>query len=454
MLFGGDSNGIVKEKVAKRGSRRTNVAQLRQTSDGYNNAKKAEDSSLSRLGVKSQAYVRRNRSKSCRESTNVTSVTSTVIPATVSEPKDSEGVIKEKQADDLGASYGSSLNQAGPKCENELNTASDEHMTIESTGIQTVRESHRISQFKGMQGDYDSKATETAASDVNGNQQADGCGEIAEDGASLKTPDATSKAVLRSSHSSASTHDGTKTCAADEKAENDRLDGNVARIRVGRQDINDRIIVCSLKAATLPKNVMVPRCNETTSTIDNHSDGTNPVPMMIDGKSHEDLDSSGISSKTVKEGGQLESFSRPTSVIEDSSSVPPEVSTIVHVKDEMEICDDALVAEKDASCPYPRNIMNNKGSPGLERTDSCRGDSNSACPIVVVPALNTLPESAPSLKTDVSNMESEIKKCGENVNQMANKEYEDSILRKARLIEVLLLYIIFYPLVMILFHKE
>ncbi|XP_047094521.1 chromatin modification-related protein EAF1 B-like isoform X2 [Lolium rigidum] len=436
MLFGGDNNGAVKEKVVKRGSRRTNVAQLRQTSDGHNNAKRSEDSGLSRLGAKSQAYVRRNRSKSCRESTNVTSVTSPVIAATVSEPKDSEGVIKEKQADDLGASHGSSLNQAEPKYENGPNTASDEHMITEFNGIQPVRESHCIAKFEAMQGDYDSKATETVPNDVNGNQQADKCGEIAEEGASLETPDGTSKTVLRSSYSSASTHDEIKTCAADEKFESDQLDGNLAHIHVGRQDNDRPILVCALKAATSPKNVMDPRCEETASTIDNHADGNKPVPMIIDRKSHEDLDISGISSKTVKEGGQVEVFSRPTSVIEDSSSIPPEVSTIIQVKDEMEICDDAIGAEKDASCSYPRSIINNKGSPGLERIDSCHGDSNSAHPIGVGSALNTLPESAPSLKTDASNVESEIQKCGENVNQMTNKEYEDSILRKARLIEV------------------
>jgi hypothetical protein len=369
-----------------------------------------------------------------------------VIAATVSEPKDSEGVIKEKQADDLGASHGSSLNQAEPKYENCPNTASDEHMITEFNGIQPVRESHCIAKFEAMQGDYDSKATETVPNDVNGNQQADKCGEIAEEGASLETPDGTSKTVLRSSYSSASTHDEIKTCAADEKFESDQLDGNMAHIHVGRQDNDRPILVCALKAATSPKNVMDPRCEETASTIDNHADGNNPVPMIIDRKSHEDLDISGISSKTVKEGGQVEVFSRPTSVIEDSSSIPPEVSTIIQVKDEMEICDDAIGAEKDASCSYPRSIINNKGSPGLERIDSCHGDSNSAHPIGVGSALNTLPESAPSLKTDASNVESEIQKCGENVNQMTNKEYEDSILRKARLIEVLLVYIIFYPL--------
>ncbi|CAM0953360.1 unnamed protein product [Alopecurus aequalis] len=435
MLFGGDNNCAVNEKPVKRGSRRTNVAQLRQSSDGHNNAKRAEDSGLSRLGVKSQAYVRRNRSKSCRETTNVTSVTSPVIPATVSEPRDAEGVMKEKQADDPGVPYGSSLNQAGPKCENEPNTASHEHMAIEFNRIQTVSESHCIAQFEAMKGDYGSKATETAPSDVNGNQQADGCGEIAEEGASLETPVAPAKAVLRSSYSGASTHDDTETCAADENVGHDHLDEDMAHKHVGRQDSNGVIIVCALQVATLPKNPMDPHCEDTTNTIDNRADGNNLVPMIIDRKSHGNLDSSGISSKAVKEGGQGEGFSRPTSVTEDSSSVPPEFCKILRrVKDE--ICDDVIVAEKDASYPYPRNIMNNKGSPALERIDSCHRDSNSAHPIVVGSALNTLLNSAPSLKTDGSNVESEIQKCEENVNQMTHKEYEDSILRKARLIEV------------------
>ena len=47
--------------------------------------------------------------------------------------------------------------------------------------------------------------------------------------------------------------------------------------------------------------------------------------------------------KAIKEGGQLDGFSRPISLIKDSSSVPPEVSTVVDVKDEIEICDDAVV---------------------------------------------------------------------------------------------------------------
>jgi len=47
--------------------------------------------------------------------------------------------------------------------------------------------------------------------------------------------------------------------------------------------------------------------------------------MNIDGESHEDPNISGISSKAVKEGGQPEGSSRPTSVIANSSPVPPKL---------------------------------------------------------------------------------------------------------------------------------
>lgn len=435
MLFGGDNNGITKEKIVKRGSRRTNAGQLRQSSDGHNNAKRAEGSGLSRLGVKSQAYVRRNRSKPSRDSANVTSITSPVVPAIASEPKDAKATTKEKQADDLGVLYGSSLNRAGPKCEKEPNAASDEHMAMELSGTRTIHEGHCTVKHEARQGDHNnSVATEAVLNDVNGKQQPDGCGEIAAAGASIETPDATSKPVLRSSYSSLSTHDERETCA-DEKVDNDHLDEDMAHIHVGELGNISKGPVCAVEAATVHKNAMDSRCEDMTITIGDHADDSNLVPMKIDRKSHEDLDISGISSKDVNEGGQLEGLSRLSSVREKSCSEQPELSTTVLVKDEMEISDDAIVEQKDTSCPEPSHLINNKETPDLENNSS-HGDSNSAHPTVVGPALNTFPDSTPSSKTYGSNVVSEIKKCGESLSTMTNKEYEDSILRKACLIEV------------------
>lgn len=60
-----------------------------------------------------------------------------------------------------------------------------------------------------------------------------------------------------------------------------------------------------------------------------------------------------------------------------------------------------------------------------------------AHPIIVGSASNTSLDSTltPSLRPDGSNVESEIQKYGENVNKMTKDEDEESILRKARLIE-------------------
>lgn len=85
MLFGGDTNGVIKEKICK--ERIQEPMQLNSGSPlmAMTMQKRAEDSGLSRLGVKSQAYVGRNSSKPCKDSANVTSVASTVISAIASE---------------------------------------------------------------------------------------------------------------------------------------------------------------------------------------------------------------------------------------------------------------------------------------------------------------------------------------------------------------------------------
>lgn len=121
----------------------------------------------------------------------------------------------------------------------------------------------------------------------------------------------------------------------------------MAQVHAGKLDNSSMIPVCAVQTTTLRKNAMYPCCEDITSTIGNHAGDNNLVPLKIDIKSHEPLDISGFSSKAVKESAQLEGFSRPTSVIKNSSSVPPEVSSSVRVKVEMEICDDAIVAQKD-----------------------------------------------------------------------------------------------------------
>ncbi|XP_006654875.1 chromatin modification-related protein EAF1 B-like isoform X2 [Oryza brachyantha] len=442
MLFLGNNSDVVEEKIVKRGTKRTIAAQSKQPlpTDGHNNAKQAEDSVLSRLGVKSQAYVRRNRTKPCRE---IASIKSPVVPAKSSEPK---GVIQGKQADGHGSCSVSVLKLAGQKHENAIkSTSSDEQVAMELDGIQTVCGSHHLVKNEATQGDDSSKAVELLPN-VNGNQQLGECGEgeVVAAGESVGTPDSTSNIILRTSYSSTKpTHHARETRAYDEKVEDGQSDKGMTSIHVGEPDDSGIGPVCAVESGTLCTNIVDLHCEETINITNNLADGKiNQGDMKIVGKPQEDLATSRISNKGVRESGQLEGFSRSTSVKENSNCVQPEVSTIAHVKDELEACDSAVVAQKDIVRPSPGHSMDNEESPGSERRNSCLGNCNPVHPIVAGPVL---PKIHPIVAGPVlpkislpekSNIESEIQKSGENLDKMAQKEYEDSILKKARLIEV------------------
>uniref|UniRef100_A0A0D9WKI8 HSA domain-containing protein n=1 Tax=Leersia perrieri TaxID=77586 RepID=A0A0D9WKI8_9ORYZ len=432
MLFHGDKNDVADDKIVKRGTKRTNAAQSKQplpTGD-HNNAKQAEDSVLSRLGAKSQAYVRRNRSKPSRE---IASVKSPVVSAKNSEPKDTKGVIQEKQADGHGACSVSGLKQAGQKHENTKSTAADEQVAMELDGIQSIRGSHCLVNNKATPGDGSSRAIEVLPN-TNGNQQHRGCGEVVAAGESVETPDSTSKVILKTSNSSSvSTHHASETCSHDEKVDDGQMDKGMTSIHVGELDNSDIGPVCAVESGTLFTNTVDPHRKETIDMPNNHADDKiNRVDLKIVGEPQEDMDTSRLCNKGIKESGQLEDISWCTSVKENSNYVQPEVSTTVHVKDESEACDSVVISQMDIVRPSPGHSMNNEKSPGSEGRESGIGNSSSVHPIIVDPVLpkNPLPEKSGS------NTESEIKRSGENLDKLAQKEHEDSILKKARLIEV------------------
>ncbi|XP_062232326.1 chromatin modification-related protein EAF1 B-like [Phragmites australis] len=415
MVLGGDNNDIVEEKIVNRGTKRLNAAQPKQSlpTDGHKNAKKSEGSGLSRLGVKSQAYVRRNRSKASRESANVASTKSSVTPEG-SEPKEEKVLVQKKHADDHGVLSVSGIKQAGSNCDNApKNTAFDYQAAMELDGIQTIHESDCVVKNEVKQGDNNSKGKEVSLNDANRNRLLVGCGEISVEAASVEV-------VIRPCYSSASTHDERESCAGDEKADNGHLDKRLAHIPV-----------CAVEASNIHKYVVDPPGEGRMSIVDDHADGDiNLVATKIDGESHEDLDSVRHSDKALK-------LSRPTSLKEKSDPVQPEASNILHAKDEMKVCDSAIVAQNDTGCPSSDRNMNVEEHPALDRKNSFLGDSNSTHPIAVGADLpkSHLPGVMPSLKNDESNTESEIKNSEENLNKMAKKAYEESILRNARVIE-------------------
>ncbi|WVZ99822.1 hypothetical protein U9M48_045066 [Paspalum notatum var. saurae] len=422
MLLGGVNNDIVEEKIVKRGTKRLNSAQPKQSlpSDGHKNSKKPAVSGLSRLGVKSQAYVRRNRSKPSRENGNIASIRSSITPAKCYEPKDEKYLVQKSNAGDHGVLSASSVKQSGSNSKNiPKNAASDDQEEIELDGIQKVHESECVVKDE-VKADNSSKAKDMASDDANQNRLPVGCGEITEV-ASVESPDANLKVVIRPCCSSASTHDERVSCAADEKAEDGHLDECVTHSHVGELGNMMTVPDCVVETSTSNKNSLGPPCDGIMNIGDDHADGDiDLVAGNIDIKSHEDLGSNRCSS-------------RPTSLKESSDLVQPEASNILHVKDEMEVCDgSAIVAQKDTECISSDHSMNVEENPASDRKNGCVGNLNSVHPISVT---IDLPDALPSPKNDESNMESEIKNAGENMDKMTKKAYEDSILKNAHLIE-------------------
>ncbi|WOK93485.1 chromatin modification-related protein EAF1 B-like isoform X4 [Canna indica] len=73
LLLDGENNKLLGERNTKHRGKRGSAALLEHSSqvDGCHNAKEADDSAIFRLGAKSQAYARRNRSRKSRDSTNL-----------------------------------------------------------------------------------------------------------------------------------------------------------------------------------------------------------------------------------------------------------------------------------------------------------------------------------------------------------------------------------------------
>ncbi|GJN22105.1 hypothetical protein PR202_gb09641 [Eleusine coracana subsp. coracana] len=407
---GGGKSDIVEDKIVKKRTKR-NAAQPKQSlsTDSNRSARKTEDSGLSHLVVKSQAYVRRNRSKPTRESesANVSSVRSSVTPAKGSEPRDEKGVVQRRRSNEPVCSVkpSGSYSDNAPKT-----TTSDHQVTMELNGFQNVHESNCLVK------------NELKAEEV----------------ASAETPGANSKVFVRPCNSSASTCDERESSAGDEKADESLLDKHVGDIHVSELDKSRVVPSCAIEDSGIHKNTVVPLCQGTRIIVDDHvTADINLVVTKVGGKSHEGLENSSHSNKTLNKGGQTEGLIGPTSVEVNMDPVQPESSNIWVVKDVMGACDNAIVAQKDTGCPSSGHDMNIEESAASDRkNDSCPSDPISARPTVVGTDLpkNFVPDAIPSLKGDEPNMENEIKKS-ENLDKMAKKAYEDSILLNARTIE-------------------
>jgi len=440
MLLDGDTSNLGGEKIPKRGTKRANAAQAEQflDCDGQNNAKE-EDSGLFRLGPKSQAYARR-RSKSARDNSNSALVRNPPVPPVSSQKKDDTGLILEAKTEDNGVSSIGDSKPNSPNCQNMLKNAPlNDNVEMEMDGVQAINEGDQTSKNELSNSNNGNQAMEISPNSVTNNSHLTVGDQMATATAAV-SPDAISKDAASNIVSSlpSISNEILKEAQTPEKAGNSPSIVSAGDIHADSLDNKGPATDSAVKSACLNENEVDPTHAYATNTANEHpgqSEDLAPVKAseMVD----EGLNKVLPEDKDDKKDSQLDISSQP--VVLDDSSRQPELSCSVGVKDERELCNNAVDAQKDTEQLATSN--EDKGNKE-ECSDSNRNntsESNGAQKIssVTVPPASITRDVSNPVENDVekSSLEQEkiAKKECEDI--VAKKDHEDAILRRARYIE-------------------
>ncbi|XP_062213704.1 chromatin modification-related protein EAF1 B-like isoform X2 [Phragmites australis] len=508
MLLDGDTSNIGGEKIVKHGTKRTNTAQSEQflQSDGQNNAKEGEDSGLSRLGAKSQAYARR-RSKSSRENANIAFVMSPPVPPLSSQKKDVTEVIQEKKTEDHGLSSIGDSKPASLICKNMLkNASSDDDMTMEMDGVQAIHEGNQRLKNELTNNNNSSKFVEISPNSVTDNSHLPGGGQMAT-ATAAESPDAISKepASMAACSLPSISNEIWREADIPEKAGNSRSVVSVVDVHADGMDNKGAAPYSGIASASLNENEVEPastavcslpsisneilrdaeipekagNIRSVVSVVDVHADGMdnkgapphsgiasaslhenevaltrayatkavdehpgkneNLIPVKYGETVDEGLNKILPVDKDDKKDGQQEVNSRPVVVDDNSTSVQPELRNSVHVKDETEVCNNAVDAQKDTGHLATSNHDkgNKEECSDFGRNNNCSSDLSvvhNAASVTVPLATNPVLNPENDVEKSSGDQSKKSKKEIED-SIVAKKEHEDYILRRARFIE-------------------
>jgi hypothetical protein len=343
MLLDGDTSNTGGEKLVKCGTKRTNVSQpdVSLRCDGQNNVKEAEDSSLFRPGAKNQAYARR-RSKSSRENATA-SVGSLPVSPLYSQGKDAKGIIQETKSEDHGASSIGNSKPASPDRNNTSKVASlgdHDAMEMDNTNEGNQAATHETTNFKdGVE------TPEISPNSVNGNSQLIGDGLVVTATTSAESPDTSPKeaALMATSSFPSSCNEVLEEACAAEEAGNGCSDKNLV---VHADDMVSKSSVppSEVEIASLNENEADIPCADVSKTVDEHPGKSENLSGKV---SDEDLGDAIPSDKDGNKDGQPEGGDMPTVVDGVSNSVQPEVSNTIYAKDDVDVHNKMVDAQKD-----------------------------------------------------------------------------------------------------------
>ncbi|KAF8670989.1 hypothetical protein HU200_050262 [Digitaria exilis] len=445
MLLDGDTSNVGEEKTAKRGIKRANATQAEQFlhCDGQNNAKEGEDSGLSRHGPKSQAYARR-RSKSVRENANSALVRYPPVLPLNSQQKDVTGLIPEAKTEDNGVSSIGDSKPTSPKCQNMLkNESLNDEVAMETNSVQAIHEGNQTSNNELSNINNGIQAMEISPNSATDNSHLTVGDQVATETASAVSPDTISKeAASRMVCSLPSiSNEILKEAQTPEKAGNSPSIVIAVDIHADSMDNKSVASHSAVECTSLNENELDPARAYATNKAANEHPGQNEdlLPVKASEMVDEGLDSILPEDKHDKKDGQLEISSQPV-VLDDSPARQPELSCPVSVKDETEICNNAVDAVKNTE----QHATSNQEKENKEECSDSHKNNTGESSVAHKLGSATVPPA--SLTSDVTNpVENDVEKCSGDQEKIAKKEcedsivakkdHEDAILRRARYIE-------------------
>ncbi|CAL5049927.1 unnamed protein product [Urochloa decumbens] len=443
MLLDGDTSNIGGEKIVRRGTKRANAAPAEQLlhCDGQNNAKEGEDSGLLRVGAKSQAYARR-RSKSIRDNVNGAFVRHPPIPPISCQKKDVTELIPESKTEDNGVSSIDDSKPTSPNCQNMLKNAPlNDNVEMEKDVVEAIHEGNQTSKNELSNSNSGSQAMEISPNSVTDNSHLTVGDQMATATASAVSPDAISKEAASNIVCSlpAISNEILKEAQTPEKAGNSPSIVSVVDINANSMDNKGTAPHSSVESASLNENEVDPTNVYVTKAANEHpGQSENLAPLKDAEMVDEGLNKKNLpEDKDGKKDSQLEVSSQPA--ILDDSSRQMELSCSVCVKDETEVCDNTVEAQKDTEQLATSN-QDNKNKE--EFSNSHRNNASESNVAQTQPSVTVTPASLTGdvtnpVENDVENssgdQEKTAKECEDSI--VAKKDHEDAILRRARYIE-------------------
>lgn len=441
MLLDGDTSNTGGEKIARRGTKRTNAAQAEQFlhCDGQNNAKEGEDSGLFRLGPKSQAYARR-RSKSIRENANSAFVKHQPTPPLSSQQKDVTGLVSEAKIEDNGVSFIGDSKLTSPNCKSMVkNEPFNDKRAVETDHVQAIHEGNQISKNELANSNNGSQAMDILPNSVPDTSH----DQMATATASAESPDAISKeAASRIAGSVPSiSNEILKEEQTSDRAVNSPSMLSVVNIHADCMDDSGAAPPSAIRSYSLNVNEVDPALADPTKPANEHpGQNENHVPVNADEMVDEGLNNILNESKDARKDGLLEVSSRPVILNDSSTLKEPEISNSINMNNETEVCNVAVDTQKDTE------QLDNSNQEKQNKEECSDSDRNNASEPSVAQQPTSVTVPSASLTGNVTNsVENDVEKSNGDQEKIAKKEcedsmvakkdHEDAILRRARYIE-------------------